>query len=124
MFMNFCRRSALPLRVVFSSLVFGLGISSSAVANDHVTLHPSRTQCQVVTVPFSASAKRCDVLYDGAVVHEGREVNTAAANGDCAKCRYVLEQAVMERKDVIMLRGYDELDAISWHNDEFFTVAR
>jgi hypothetical protein len=113
-------RSLLPISAALAAFALGVGLPAAAVAADHLKMHPERISCQVTDV--GGGAKRCDVAYDGFVVHEGREMSPAVAQGDCAKCGYVVERAIDLGRDVVMLRGYVGSAEADWGMDAFFTV--
>lgn len=92
-----------------------------ATATDTVLLDPARTSCRVQPGGESRTLK-CDIFFENFIVHEGRSIETAYANGDCVKCREVLAEATLAGKKVRMLRDSSGQYSWGWDSDIFFTV--
>jgi len=93
-----------------------------AFAADTLQLDPVRVTCRIGTGSDYRTFK-CDVIFDGFLVHVGRSTSEALANGDCVKCRGTLDEAKALFKNVRMLRGYWGREPADWHLDDFFTVS-
>lgn len=112
------------MRIYIFIVAAFLSISPAfAWAEDSLLLDPARTTCRITAGEgFRNTSARCDVYFDDLVVHHGRMVSIVSANGDCVKCRSVLEDAIVQRERVLMFRGYCGNGIADWDMDEFFTV--
>lgn len=108
------------MKTAFFALIAILTATPS-IAADTLVLDPSRVTCRIGAGEDRQTLK-CDVLYDNLLVHVGRSTSEATANGDCVKCRGVLDEAISLGKNVRMLRGYWTRELADWHLQEFFVV--
>ena len=110
----------LQLSVVVIAL-FALGTPLVSLAGDTLLMDPARVTCRL-GAGTDYKTKKCDVLFDDLLVHEGRSTSESFANGDCVKCKGVVSKAISLGREVKMFRGYWGSELADWHLDGFFTV--
>lgn len=106
------------MNILFALLA---SVSSFSADFDYVVMEPSKVECRVIPGTERGSMA-CNIYYGGKIVHEGRNMSEAIANGDCVKCETVLNDATSLGKRVRMYRGYFGSDLADWHMQNFFVV--
>lgn len=88
-------------------------LAQNAAASSVLLTEPSKMRCQVEEDP---AFWRCNIVYEGVRVFNGREETPAQANADCVICRNVKAHADKNDLNIIMSRD------LNWDHPDFLTL--